>query len=86
MLKPEKYKTAEQIGYSVQAHCWALVYRVIGIRLVETNLKLFVKAVEQFWMTNIELWMLPPCDHVEIEWTPPSVVILARSASEEDKF
>lgn len=66
MLNPDKNKTAEQIGYTIHAHCWILVNRVIGIGLVETNLKIFVKAVERFWMENLELWNLDPFDDESI--------------------
>lgn len=66
VLNPENNKTApmEQIGYTVHAHCWILVDRVIGTALVEANLKIFVTAVERFWAENATLWCRSPFRYV----------------------
>lgn len=58
VLHPENNQNAplEQIGYSVHAHCWVLVGRIIGLDLIKANLKLFLTAVEQFWAQNADLW------------------------------
>lgn len=57
-MHPENNQTAplEQIGYSVHAHCWILVGRIIEFELIKADLKLFLIAVEQFWAENAELW------------------------------
>ncbi|KAH8703912.1 hypothetical protein BGW36DRAFT_444468, partial [Talaromyces proteolyticus] len=60
MYRSGKNKNAKQIGYIVHAHCWLLVGRYIGIEIITENLKIFVKAVEQFWTQNIHLWMTAP--------------------------
>jgi hypothetical protein len=62
MLNTKNNKTAlhGQLGYPVHAHCWILVDRVIGFGLVEANLKIFLKAIEQFWTENPELWERAP--------------------------
>lgn len=59
MLGPDQNMgNGEQIGYPVHAHCWVLLDHIIGSKLVEVNLKTFVKALKQFWQANSEIWNL----------------------------
>lgn len=69
VLHPENNRTAplEQIGYCVHPHCWILVGRIIGLELIQANLKLFLIAVEQFWAKNTELWDRIPLKRVGFE-------------------
>lgn len=61
MLGPDRNRDqGRQVGYPVHAHCWVLIGRIIGQRLVEVNLKTFVESLIQFWKENREWWYLVP--------------------------
>ncbi|KAK2755790.1 hypothetical protein FQN54_005940 [Arachnomyces sp. PD_36] len=58
MFLPELSDRQGLLGYLVHAHCWVLVDRVIGLKLVERELRLFVEAIRQFWKEKHDLWGL----------------------------
>lgn len=56
MQRPELNDRNGLLGYMVHAHCWVLLDRVIGHALIKGNLKIFVDAIQNFWMKNRALW------------------------------
>lgn len=63
MLQQDRNREkGRQVGYTVHAHCWVLVDRVIGHELMERSLGVFVKAVEKIWKRNSHIWGLSQFD------------------------
>lgn len=43
-----------QLGYTCHAGCWVLMGRILERALVEANLAVFTRALDQFWSENME--------------------------------
>lgn len=56
MLQPERSDKNGLLGYLIHAHCWVLLDRVIGHKLVEQKLGIFADAIKRFWKENRVLW------------------------------
>ncbi|CEL06878.1 hypothetical protein ASPCAL10048 [Aspergillus calidoustus] len=45
-----------RFGYPVHAHCWMLVDHVIGLGIVEKNLRAFCETLYEYWSKHAQHW------------------------------